>query len=178
MCAVLRGERPGWPGTDDPTLVDAFLERSEYHGVQALLYERLHDASDWPPALLDALHRQAIAGTMWELRHQQVVAEMLAELARVGIEPVLFKGTALAYSLYPGPALRTRGDTDLIVPFHERTRAMDALGCAGFCPRAGTRRTDELPGLPDARGGGRRRAHPRPALEDQQLGTAVAAVQL
>lgn len=132
ICAVLRGERPGWPGTNDPALVDAFLERSEYHGVQALLHERLHNASDWPPALLDALHQRAIAGTMWELRHQQVVAEMLAALARIGIEPVLFKGTALAYSLYPGPALRTRGDSDLIVPFHERTRAMDALAGLGF----------------------------------------------
>jgi len=132
MCAVLRGERPGWPEADDQALVDAFLERSEYHGVQALLYERMHDEPDWPPTVLDALHQRAIAGTMWELRHQQVVAEMLAELARVGIEPVLFKGTALAYSLYPGPALRTRGDTDLIVPLHERERVMDALAGLGF----------------------------------------------
>ena len=132
MCAVLRGQTPAWPDTEDSVLVDVFLERSEYHGVQALLYERLHGASDWPPALLDALHRQAIAGTMWELRHQQVVAEMLAALAQIGIEPVLFKGTALAYSLYPSPALRTRGDTDLFVPAQERTRVMDALAGLGF----------------------------------------------
>jgi hypothetical protein len=133
MCAALRGERPAWPDADDPARVDAFLERSEYHGVQALLHERMHaDAADWPPALRNALHRQAVTTTMWELRHQQVVAEMLAALAQIGIEPVLFKGTALAYSLYPSPALRTRGDTDLIVSPHERARVMDALAGLGF----------------------------------------------
>jgi len=132
MCAVLRGEHPAWPDADDAGLVDAFLNRSEYHGVQALLHEHLHDASGWPPALLGALHRQAIAGTMWELRHQQVVAEMLATLAQIGIEPVRFEGTVLAYSLYPNPALRTRGDTDLIVATEERTRVTDALAGLGF----------------------------------------------
>jgi hypothetical protein len=132
MCALLRGEDPDWPDADDAALVDAFLRRSEYHGVQALLYERLQAATGWPHALLQALHKQAIAHAMWELHHQQVVAEALAALARIGIEPVLFKGTALAYSLYPDPALRTRGDTDLIVPLHERAQALNALTALGF----------------------------------------------
>ncbi len=132
MCAVLRGEHPAWPDADDPALADAFLARSEYHGVQALLYERLHGAADWPAAVLETLHRQALGGTMWELRHQQVVAEMLAALARIGVEPVLFKGTALAYSLFPGPALRTRGDTDLFVPPRDKARTLDALAALGF----------------------------------------------
>lgn len=132
MCAVLRGEHPAWPGSGDATLADAFIERSAYHGVQALLYERLHAATGWPQNLLQALHQRAIGGAMWELRHQQVVAETLGALTRIGIEPVLFKGTALAYSLYPDPALRTRGDTDLLVPLHERARAMDALTALGF----------------------------------------------
>jgi hypothetical protein len=81
---------------------------------------------------LQALHRQAIASAMWELRHQQVMAEMLAALAAIGVQPVLFKGTALAYSLYPGPALRTRGDTDLVIPPHERPRVLEALASLGF----------------------------------------------
>lgn len=132
MCGVLRGENPAWPDKENAALADVFLKRSEYHGVQALLYERMHDAPGWPPALLQSLHQQATAGTMWELRHQQVVAEMLAALARIGIQPVLFKGTALAYSLYSSPALRTRGDTDLIIPLHERARVMDALTSLGF----------------------------------------------
>jgi hypothetical protein len=97
-----------------------------------LLYERLHAEPGWPQAVLQALHQQAVGGTMWELRHHQVVADMLAALARIGIEPVLFKGTALAYSLYSSPALRTRGDTDLMVPPHEKARTLEALAALGF----------------------------------------------
>ena len=132
MGAVLRGENPVWPDEANPELIDVFLQRSEYHGVQALLYERLHGLPGWPQTLLAALHRQAIAGTMWELRHQQVIAEILVALAGIGIHPVLFKGTALAYSLYDSPALRTRGDTDLIIPLHERERVLDVLASLGF----------------------------------------------
>lgn len=133
MCAVLRGEHSGWPDAeDDAARVDAFLRRSEFHGVQALLYERLHAAPDWPQGLLQALHQQAIVHTIWDLHHQRVVAETLAELARVGIEPVLFKGTALAYSLYSRSALRRRGDTDLIVPLHDRAQVLNALTALGF----------------------------------------------
>lgn len=131
MCAVLRGEQREWPAADS-ALVDAFVERSEYHGVQALLHERVRHAAGWPSSLLEALHSRVIASTMWELRHQQVVAEVVAALAQRGIEAVLFKGTALAYSLYPNPALRSRGDTDLLVPFESRGQAMAVLAELGF----------------------------------------------
>lgn len=52
---------------------------------------------------------------MWELRHQQVLIGLLAGLAARGLRPLLFKGTALAYSLCGNPVWRMRGDTDLIV---------------------------------------------------------------
>jgi hypothetical protein len=60
--------------------------------------------------------------------------DALSSLAAAGVEPVLFKGTALAYSLYPSPVLRTRGDTDLIVPLHERERVTAVLRSCGFSP--------------------------------------------
>jgi hypothetical protein len=58
-------------------------------------------------------------------------------LAGMGVQPVLFKGTALAYGLYPGPALRSRGDTDLIVSFVDRVRVAEALEGLGFVRDAG-----------------------------------------
>jgi hypothetical protein len=132
ICAVLRGETPAWPDADDAALVEAFLECSDYHGVQGLLYERLRTLSGWPPTLVQALHRDAIDATAAEMVRQRVVAEMLGALAAVGIEAVLIKGTALAYSLYAVPRLRTRADTDLLVPMHERRRALDVLTKLGF----------------------------------------------
>jgi hypothetical protein len=40
---------------------------------------------------------------------------VLAVLAAEGIEPILLKGTALAYSLYDSPSSRPRDDTDLLI---------------------------------------------------------------
>jgi hypothetical protein len=113
-------------------LVEGFLERSAYHGVQALVYERLHQIPDWPDDIRAALRQQAIDQAIWELRHQDVIAEALAALADAGVRPVLLKGTALAYLHYPGPAQRTRCDTDLIVPVQVRRVAMKVLQALGF----------------------------------------------
>jgi len=104
---------------------------SDYHGVQPLLHERL-GALDWPAAVLQELRIVALGRAMWELRHQQVLASALAALAAIGIRPVLFKGTALGYSLYANPVLRARGDTDLIVAPESRGAVDTTLTALGF----------------------------------------------
>ena len=132
ICAVLRGERPPAPAPWDTANAEAFLARAAYHGVQALLHEQLRDTKTWPSTILQRLRSQSLAQAMWEMRHQLVMADVLAKLASLGIEPVLFKGTALAYSLYGNPVLRTRGDSDLIVASTDRLRVVDALSSLGF----------------------------------------------
>jgi len=117
---------------DNAALTEAFLERAEYHGVQALLHERLCHVDGWPAAMLQRLREQAVAQAMWEMRHQLVLAQVLAKLADIGIQPVLFKGSALAYSLYGNPVLRARGDTDLIISPADKARGVDALAALGF----------------------------------------------
>lgn len=132
LSAVLRGEMPAWSDIDDAGLVDAVVERSNYHGVQGLLYARLQTVAGWPATLIQTLRQQVIRGAALELLRRQVVADVLASLAAAGVEPVLFKGTALAYSLYDDPAQRTRCDTDLIVPADQRGRAMEVLATLGY----------------------------------------------
>lgn len=61
-----------------------------------------------------------------------MLEQLLSAFAKAGIQPVLIKGTALAYSLYPSPVLRTRGDTDLIVGLAARDRAEATLVSSGF----------------------------------------------
>lgn len=131
---VLRGAVSRWPAGMDASQVEAFIDVARRHGVQGVLHERLqpHREGDWPAALVHGLRRDALREAAAEMLRQQAVAEVLAALAAVDIEPVLFKGTALAYSLYPDPALRPRCDTDLIVPLQQRQRALDALGEIGF----------------------------------------------
>jgi hypothetical protein len=131
ICAVLRSESPPWLelGVDSR---ESFLRRSDYHGVLALLNERLHRAENWPADLREEIHDRAIAHAMWELRHQQVLTRVHGALAEIGVQPVLIKGTALAYALYSDPVLRTRGDTDMIITSTERNRVHDVLTTLGF----------------------------------------------
>ena len=96
-----------------------------------MLHDRLA-GSDWPAQVLRRLRANAIQLAMWELRHQQILAQTLGRLHGIGIQPVLIKGTALAYSLYPDPALRTRGDTDLIIPMDAKEQVHEALVSIGF----------------------------------------------
>ena len=66
---------------------------------------------------------------------------VLTALANVGVLPVLFKGTALAYGLYPDGVLRTRGDTDFIIPPESRAvvhKVLQATVSNLFQPSAGT----------------------------------------
>jgi hypothetical protein len=136
LCATLRGENPHWPEDGDDRFVAGFLERSAYHGVQALLHHHLQIGQSaefgWPKVVLDACRNQAVAQAMWELRHQHLLDQVLARLAAIEVRPILFKGTALAYDLFPTPFLRTRGDTDLIVPPHMRDQVVKVLETLGF----------------------------------------------
>ncbi|GAH12931.1 unnamed protein product, partial [marine sediment metagenome] len=61
-----------------------------------------------------------------------MLARVHAALAEIGVQPVLIKGTALAYALYSDPVLRERGDTDMLIPSTERNRVHDVLTTLGF----------------------------------------------
>ena len=137
LCRFLRRESPSWPQAagESFTIAD-FLERARYHGVLPLVYDRLQREPDsgqgWPQQVLQACHEDALGHAMWELRHRDLLMRVLAQLAKIGVRPVLFKGTALAYSLYPARALRARGDTDLIISPGARRQASAALEALGF----------------------------------------------
>jgi hypothetical protein len=135
LCAFLRGENPPWPHAAGEAFIAGFLEGARYHGVLPLLHDRLQrapaSAQGWPQQVLQACREEAIGHAMWELRHLDLLKQVLAKLAAAGVRPVLFKGTALAYSLYPAGALRARGDTDLIIPpdaLPQTTAVLESLG--------------------------------------------------
>ena len=69
---------------------------------------------------------------MWELRHRAILQEVLSKLAAAEVRPVVFKGTALAYTLYPEGTLRSRGDTDFIIPPQTQDLVATTLANLGF----------------------------------------------
>lgn len=131
ICAVIRGEPALWPSNENDAFAERVFERALYHGVAPLLHEYLKSEDVWPDELCARLRTRAVGHAMWELRHEQAIARAVDALSGAGLRPVLIKGSALAYSLYPNPVLRTRGDTDLIVAsdhMHTADRVLTGIG--------------------------------------------------
>lgn len=130
LAALLRGEAPLWP--DDASRVDdaeALADRAIYHGLAGLLVDAL---DVWPSAPAARLKAHALAQAMWEIRHRLLVVRLLQELDVRGVEPILLKGTALAYDLYEYPAVRSRGDTDMLITRAELAVTREVLAALGF----------------------------------------------
>ena len=141
LCSFLRSENPSWPQDTTHTFAANLMLRARYHSVFPLMHDKLQReneyAQSWPQEVLQACREDAIDHAMWELRHQDLMVQVLSQLALNGIQPVLFKGTALAYSIYSSGSLRIRGDTDLIIPLGELAPFTTILATLGFKRDAG-----------------------------------------
>jgi hypothetical protein len=62
------------------------------------------------------------------------VSDICSRLADAGVESIVLKGPAVGWFAYGDPALRTFGDTDLLVRGKELLRAREVLVEAGFSP--------------------------------------------
>lgn len=131
-CKLLRGERLLWPFGYDPLVVDNFISDIIFHGVDCLVYDRLAQLADCPARLRSQLQQRAIGRAAWELRNRTLMQQAVMALAAAGIESLVYKGTALAYTLYDNPVWRTRSDTDLLVTPENRDAAIAILAGDGY----------------------------------------------
>jgi len=124
-------------GTDWPVELseDVFFQEIAAQGMAALLLQltKKHCPA-WPPALLARLRETALRQAAAEAVLEADLRGLLKVFAAEGIQPLLLKGTALAYSLYPEPWLRSRCDTDLLVAESEREKAAALLLQLGYKP--------------------------------------------
>jgi len=122
---------PVWPadliGDTEPA-----AHRIAFHGIALLLAQAPAALDHWPPMLARAVREQAGIQSFWERSHRSAIAPLLEALATAGIDPIVTKGTALAYSVYHDPALRRRGDTDILIRNASRTPVRKALRACGF----------------------------------------------
>jgi hypothetical protein len=109
LCAALRGERAA---------DDGIMALASRHRVDRLLFGASH-----PHAKRDALLDELA------VRELQMV---LTALEADGIEPLVFKGAALAHTHYRASWLRPRLDADLLIAPEHRQRAFDVLGGLGY----------------------------------------------
>lgn len=131
LVAVLRAEGGSLPELEVETSL--LLPASDYEGVTALVGRRLATG----PAI-DAHIREVFAGRARTLAAAFLFREaeyrrVFATFERAGISPLLLKGSALGYWLYPMPYLRETADFDLLFESPEQAQqAADLLRGLGY----------------------------------------------
>lgn len=132
LAALLRGERVAWSELGvTPEQLLAALDDEDLTGLVHAATGDSAEPTDWPAELREELARRVRAVVATELLRQRETATVLDALGARGIEPILLKGTALAYSIYRAPSLRPRRDNDLLIRREQvdATRhVMDSLG--------------------------------------------------
>jgi len=113
----------------------ALLEAARAEGVLALCQYHLRRSPTWtqyPETLRAALTQHAYQEAAVEMLRAAELREVLEALAQQDLPVLLLKGAALVYTLYPEPHLRSRCDTDLLLPSREDAeragRVLQTLG--------------------------------------------------
>jgi hypothetical protein len=126
---------PPWPeewGAADAALCQSVFERIAFHGIALLLVQHTKALAAWPALLRDKMQAEARAQSFWEIGHRGALAQLIEALAAVGITGAVTKGSAMAYTLYAEPALRRRGDSDVLLPGADRRAVGAALAAIGM----------------------------------------------
>lgn len=121
----------------DEALWRGLLAEARRHKVEPLLAAALSAPGVELPASVEV--RSALAADrrrvqITNLLLLDALAAVLAELHAAQIPALLLKGTALALTLYPTPALRPLGDIDLLVHPEHAGRAAAVLEQLGYAP--------------------------------------------
>jgi hypothetical protein len=132
LVAWLKGKRSGLSLSALGQSADDLMHRIDFHGVAGLLSDALASDEEIPNSIKDSIRHRAISHAFWEAQHARLLAEALTELTRAGLSPLLFKGSALAYSHYPRAAGRIRSDSDVLVGEAEFAPACEVLTRLGF----------------------------------------------
>jgi hypothetical protein len=106
------------------------FQRLQAAGSLAILRAEEH-------ATLQTAYYQAVAANIVQRRE---LGDVLGALVHAGVEAVLLKGTALAYTVYDNPTSRLKGDIDAWVHYEQLAGAVAALEGIGYQPREKTDR--------------------------------------
>jgi hypothetical protein len=129
---LLANRRTRWCDGFDAPDPDRLVRRAAHNGVAALLADAVANLAGCPASIRAALRKQAIADWLWHVEHERVLRKAVDAVAAIGARPIIFKGSALAYSHYSNPGARTRGDSDVLVAPDSGAAALAALRQIGF----------------------------------------------
>lgn len=118
IAAALR-KNGAWP----PDVTDDERRAIDIHGMLPIVYRE---------SLAPALREQAIRAAALEPLLLAGLQNVLAALRARGVQPLVLKGAALAYTIYSSPELRPRSDTDVLIAEGDLEAARDAFRSARF----------------------------------------------
>jgi hypothetical protein len=123
--AHLLNIEPDVSSSDD---IDVELDRLDYHGITLLALQ----AGNLPSALSAPVAARKIMMVANEALKRNALTDLAKALVGRDITPILFKGTALAYTVYPEPWLRPRTDTDILIDPDELDSLIELLEELGY----------------------------------------------
>ena len=127
VAALLR-TGPSLPDRRDwPALIDA----ARGHGVLPLISAAAANAK-WDRAFVAAMRADVAAQTALALANERELKRVLDGLGQARLQPLLFKGAHLAYTLYQSPELRPRVDTDVLIRADDRAAVNACLERLGY----------------------------------------------
>ena len=132
MAAVMQCGDASWKREWDEV---EFVTACHVHGVAALIAygsERCSLSAHIPMIVQEQLTQSLNTAKVFERLHKKQLDVMFTGFQGQSIPFIVLKGTAMAYEYYPKPYLRTRGDTDLIIPEESRKVVNDLMLGLGF----------------------------------------------
>jgi hypothetical protein len=134
LARALSGDPSGIGGRQPSGVAEA----ADEHGVAALLWEALASTGAAGSGLRTELDARVRADATRDLFVQAEMRRVLEAIAASGGRVVIFKGSALAYTVYSHPWHRPRTDTDLLTSPEGMDTVSRALESCGYA------RSDEL----------------------------------
>ena len=124
---------------------------AEAHGLAPLAHVCLQPhRQSVPPATVQQFEALAMRHRLWHRERTVALEELLHTFDRAGIDVVVLKGAALAWTIYATPTLRPMADIDLLVTAGTADAARRSLREIGFdlgaiAPRRFGRNAHHLP---------------------------------
>ncbi len=115
---------------------DSFIAKVEENGLAPLVNTHLSNSNELASSIPKTVSLQIKALVIRHQRATAVRAKAITEILQAfetnGVECIALKGLALAYCLYPKPALRPMRDIDLLVPEQQALKAQQTLRELGY----------------------------------------------